>query len=60
MAFLVIYSYEEKVGGEFITDETIVQHSSKLSVLDSMLATWIPDGHRVLIFVQFVEVCLKV
>ena len=56
---LINHRYEEKTGGEFITDEAIVHHSSKLSVLDSMLATWIPDGHRVLIFVQFVEVCLK-
>ena len=56
---LVINSYEEKVGGEFVTDDTIIQHSSKLSVLDSMLAMWIPVGHRVLVFVQFVEVRLR-
>ena len=39
-----------------MTDESIVQHSSKLKVLDAMMSKWIPAGHRVLIFVQFVEV----
>lgn len=47
--------YEEKNGKEYVTDESLIQASSKLNVLDSLLQQLIPDGHRVLIFVQFIE-----
>lgn len=49
--------YEEVgSGGQYITDESTVAQSSKLTVLDAMLKELIPRGHRVLVFVQFVEV----
>ena len=34
----------------------MIDASSKLRVLDAMLGVFVPAGHRVLIFVQFVEV----
>ena len=49
--------YEEKsASGSYVTDESIIQKSSKLTLLDSLLQVLIPKGHRVLVFVQFVEV----
>lgn len=49
--------YEEKsASGSYVTDESIVQKSSKLTLLDNLLKVLIPKGHRVLVFVQFVEV----
>ena len=48
--------YEETVSGQFVTDQTMIDASSKLRVLDAMLGGFVPAGHRVLIFVQFVEV----
>ena len=49
--------YEEAASnGQFVTDEAMVAKSSKLSVLDAMLRVLIPAKHRVLVFVQFVEV----
>lgn len=49
--------YEEAGrGGQYVTDEATVAQSSKLTVLDAMLKELIPRGHRVLVFVQFVEV----
>lgn len=48
--------YEETVSGQFVTDQTMIDASSKLRVLDAMLGVFVPAGHRVLIFVQFVEV----
>ena len=51
--------YEEKSSsGSYITDESIIQKSSKLTLLDNLLKVLIPKGHRVLVFVQFVEVPL--
>lgn len=49
--------YEEAGrGGQYVTDEATVAQSSKLTVLDAMLKELISRGHRVLVFVQFVEV----
>lgn len=49
--------YEEAASnGQFVTDEAMIAKSSKLSVLDAMLRVLIPAKHRVLVFVQFVEV----
>lgn len=51
--------YEEKsASGSYVTDESIIQKSSKLTLLDNLLKVLIPKGHRVLVFVQFVEVQL--
>lgn len=48
--------YEEKnANGEYITNEAMIQVSSKLLVLDTLLKTLFENGHRALIFVQFVE-----
>lgn len=48
--------YEEKnSSGEYVTDEKTIQASSKLSVLDTLLKELIHQGHRALVFVQFVE-----
>ena len=48
--------YEEKVNDCFVTDQSLIDSSSKLRVLDAMLQVLVPAGHRVLVFVQFVEV----
>lgn len=50
--------YEESEGGTFVTDEKMIQRSSKLTVLDNLLSVLIPHHHRVLVFVQFLEVAL--
>ena len=47
--------YEESEGGTFVTDEKMIQRSSKLTVLDNLLSVLIPHHHRVLVFVQFLE-----
>lgn len=48
--------YEEKnATGTYITDESMIEASSKLSVLDKLLKELIQQGHRTLVFVQFVE-----
>lgn len=36
--------------------ERLVQASGKLSLLDRMLAQWLKEGHRILIFSQFTRV----